>query len=630
MTPYVLLAVAIPLGLALLPPGRRLMTGGLPGLGFSCGWAAAILVLFLAGAAGVPLRLAAWALCAAAAAGYAHAVLTQKPGVAALIHPLVILTVGAAAVLLAAGPVEYRIYAWDSWTNWVGWARQMVTADAVYTPEMWIATRGDMPGWPLAMALPGFVTGTFVTEDAWAVAISLHIGLVAALFDVVRTLFRRLSQVGEAFCSLSAWAIVLAALAGELTWTLLPQLLLIEEPQYFLLAGGFLAVAAGLATGRRGEAAIAATLLMAAAFAFKTSFVAFAPAFLLTIAYLLFRTDAGWCFAPAHFAKLAAAGLALAAVGIVWGTVAPEGRCQSDTLGIVARLASDEPVHGIPFATFAANVLERMSGFAVSWKLPITLAALLGMLAFVRHQLFLVVLLAVTGTWVVFYAGVVSGMASCFSATEISEMASVQRYSRVPLRLMQTLGFVMLVAALAWGLGRIPGVTRSRLALLAVVAGVVLLGTFQLHRSAQVVRLVAERGNVEAAIKMRADAAARDVAVMIAETAAGSREILYFAPRPDVERIAANFHGLGRARGQPLRRVAAQHADIAPTGAVQPAITRIVARADVIVVVPRQTPRLSGYPAVAAALEGCTPGEAGYFLFASAPGQFACRARPAK
>jgi len=84
-------------------------------------------------------------------------------------------------VVLIAGSPIYQVYAWDEWTNWIGWSRQIVVTDVIFRDDMWVATRGDTPGWALLMAFPGLISGYFSTEDAWAVAIAIHIGLLALL-----------------------------------------------------------------------------------------------------------------------------------------------------------------------------------------------------------------------------------------------------------------------------------------------------------------------------------------------------------------------------------------------------------------------------------------------------------------
>jgi hypothetical protein len=627
---YALLAYAVPLGLALLPPAARLHAVGLPGLAYFCGWAVTILVLFIAGVLGFPLSCAAWALCVAAAASLIRALVARRFARGALFHPLAVLPVLAAVPILVSMPVVYEIYVWDAWTNWVGWARQIVVADAIYRPDMWIATRGDVPGWPLAMALPSFVSGTFDAPDAWAVAISLHVALLALLYDLARILFRDLAKAGEGAARLAAWVFVLLALGAELTWTLLPELLLIEEPQYFFLAGGFLAVGTGIATQRPGPALAASTLLMAAAFVFKTSFVAFAPAYLLSVAYLLFAVGAGWRIDGRRLFALAGIVSALVAVSLAWSWAAPSARCQADTLGIVARLASNEPVHGIPFGRFAADVLARMTEFGLAWKLPVTVAALAGMLAFARTRLFAIIALGVVGTWVAFYAGVVSGMATCFSESEIAQLASVQRYTRVPLRLTQTIGIVLLLAATAHVAGRRPALMNARPAFAALAAAVVLLGAFQLYRSHQVVRHVALRENIDPAFRLRADASKRDVAILKAMRPAGPENpsrILYFAPRPDVDRVAANYHGLGTRRGDPLRIVTADRAAPTTLWDLPESVISALADSDAVVLLRPPEAELRSIPALAAALDGCSRGEAGYLLLRAESGEFTCRSR---
>ena len=636
MEPVALAALLIPLGLSLLPPGNRLYQQGLPGLGFLGGWAAAMLALFVAGIAGVPLHLAAWLLALLAAAGLVAGLRKWRSAPdcirSAVTHPLTLLSVAVLAMICARSPVVYEIYAWDTWTNWAGWARQMVVTDSVYRPDMWIATRGDTPGWPLAMALPGLIGGRFSAETAWAAAIFLHIGLLALFFDIARLVFRRGAAAGLVNASLLAWVFVLAALGIELSWSLFPTLLLVEEPQYYFLAAGFLTVVAGAYLEDRSTAlVVAAALMMVAAYLVKMSLVAFVPAFLIAAAFWLWRGGAR----PDRTAVAGIGAIVAALVGIVliWKIAAPPGRCQADMASMVARLMSNEPVHGTPFAAFAADVGARALDFALAWKFPVTLAALAGIAVFARRRAFWAILAALSALWVLFYAGMVTGMASCFSATEIENLASVQRYTRVPLRLTQTVGvFLLLIAAASAAaplIRRVDGRPGTRrVVTVSACLAIAVLAAWQVRQGWSSIDLVRTRTNIDAAFQRSVHATKADVAALAPDGRAAPVQVLYLTVPPFVERVAANYHGLGSARGEPLRRVVASsyRIDAGPDSA--DGLRAEVRRMDAVVIAGAPGAAARAVPEIRAALSGCTPGADGYVLVRRAGGRaLVCRPR---
>lgn len=629
MTPYALATLLIPAGIAAgLPPFMRLATGGLPGLAFLGGWATALIVLWLAGMAGVPLHFVAWGLAGVSSAALAQACWRQRRHPSALLHPLAVVSIVVIVLLLTAGPVLYRVYAWDSWTNWVGWSQQMVVSDAIFRPDMWISTRGYTPGWPLAMALPDLIGGHFATEDAWAASMSLHIGLLALIFDVARLGVRRFLELGPIRTSLAAWAFLLSVMALELSWSAIPTLLLVEEPQYYFLSAGFLAIGVGLIEKRADPALLlAATLTMVAAYLFKSSFLPYAPSYLLMAGYLVFAENGRWAFDRRAAGRFAAIVLAIAAPILLWKLAGPHGRCQADVGAMVSRLMANEPVYGIPFDRFAGLVLNRMTQFALGWKLPVTLAAVAGFALFVRQRFFLPALLALIGLWLLYYTGIVSGMAACFTPTEIEKLASVQRYTRVPLRLFQTLGVVMLMVAALHAFGRLEtfGRLRSwlgtgRSALVGLSLAVSVLGAWQIDRGLHSIRAVEQRSDIRADFKQRVEAARNDVRLLAERPSAMGRSavrVLYFAPPPTTESVVANFYGLGDRRGGPLRHIDAESR--LPGSSPDPVETvRSLAKFDAIGIVGQPGPGLLAVPAVAAALRGCRAGDAGYLLLRAA------------
>ena len=642
MTLFALSSFLVPLGLACLPPFRRLWRDDSPGLAFLCGWAAIVGVLFLAGVAGAPLHVVAGILAVAAAAGLADGAWRRCRSIRALLHPLFALTILVVCLLIAAGPVVYQVYAWDAWTNWVGWSRQIVVADAYFRSDMWVAIAGYPPGWPLAMAFPGLLSGVFVVEDAWSVVISLHVGLLALFYDLARRIFLRFARMDGATASMSAWIVVLAGLALELSWSLVPVLLLIEEPQYFFLAAGFLALGLGFVRGTATPRLLAAaTLMMLTAYLFKTSFVTYAPGYVLMAGCLIFAADGRVSFHRAGVLQLSAIVLSIAALMGLWSQIAADGRCHADTAGMIARLASGEAVHGIPLDRFAAALAGRMTDFALSWKLPLTLAALAGFAAFGRLPFGIAAILALATLWLAFYVGVLGGMATCFSEHEISIFASVQRYTRVPLRLTQTTGLFMALAVAAIFVGvlrdrsRLPSIGRTTVILAALIAA---LASWQVHRGYRSILDVEVRANLAEDDRRRIRIARNDTETVFARFAGIAPEphvLFYFSSAPHTEPVAAQFAGLGTRRGDPMRRIEVLSASLTAAPAELDALRRTLAGVRAVAIAGAAGPALQTLPEIADGLSRCTAADRsrdsapdGYLLLRRPEdGRFDCRKR---
>jgi len=620
LTIFALSAYLIPLGLSLLPIFSWFAKAGYPGLSYLVAWAVITLALFLTGVANIPLHFAAWGLTALAAIGFLKYAFTGNLKRIDWVHPLAVLPVFILAVMLFLGPTTYGVYAWDEWVNWIGWSRQIVVTDVIYSPEMWVATRGDTPGWTLAMALPGLISGNFYTEDAWIVGISLHVGLLAFFYDIARRTLENRIEMSGAMASLAAWAFILILMSVELSWRLIPSLLLIEEPQYYFLAAGFLTIAVGVLDKQRSLMLAGGTLLMATAWLFKTSFIVYAPSFALSAGFLIFFRETGGRIDWANLLRMIAAIAFIVALMTLWSITGTSARCQASIGDMVTRLFADGPVSGgIPFNVFAGQVFQAMLGFGLAWKLPITLAAVVGFVLFLRQRIFWVFVFALTGMWFAFYLGVLSGMAACFTEYEISKLASVERYTRVPLRLMQTIGLFALLFGIAIYIQRSSNVfVKSRIMTFGVIGLVILLSGFQIDRATRAINHVEARTNVEPTFKRRVLAAIKDVEFVSSLKRDPRKEppgILYFIGAPFVERVAANFHGLGHRRGQPIHRIIADSYDPANGGKTYRGLTPSLDKAEVIVIVGSPVEAIAVFPKLEPVIKGCKPGNEGYLLW---------------
>lgn len=620
MTLYALCAFFVPLGLVTLPPFHWFARAGYPGLSYLLAWSAITLVLFLSGLAGIPLHFSAWGLIFVAALGLIGFITAGNFKTIIWYHPLVILPLAIGLTIFVVGPSTYQIYAWDEWTNWIGWSRQIVVTDVIFNNEMWVATRGDTPGWALLMAFPGLIGGNFYPEDAWTVAIALHIGLLALFYDVVLRSLQKLETFSKINLLLAAWVVVLVLLTLELSWRLVPSLLLIEEPQYYFLAAGFLAIATGVIEKQRDMLLLAATLFMATAWLFKTSFVVYAPSYFIGAWYLMFSLESGGQLNRRNAVLFISTIAFLVLLMGLWSLVGDSGRCQANTAEMIMRIFSDAPVlKGLSFSEFASRVFDRITDFVFAWKLPVTIAALIGVVIFARKRVFWIILLSLGGLWLAFYFGLVSGMAACFSDSEISSLASVQRYSRVPLRLTQTIGlFLLLFGVTRYFRNASVFLMSPTLMTVGLMIILIVLGGYQVIRSAGIIKDLETRSNVNPDYRRKIQSAKNDVDLLLGLYGKKTErpvKILYLSIPPHVERVSANFHGLGNRRDAPLRRVLADSYDLKLGGKTYYGLAPSFNNINAIAITGSKENAIKLFSDLRVVLKDCVAGNSGYLIY---------------
>lgn len=179
------------------------------GTAYLTGLALIILGLFFGNVvAGIPLHLAAWAVLGLAVLGGA-ARLWRGGRVGAyrtlILHPVVVLPAAVFVLALATHRFAYLPYLYDEFTNWIGWAQQMVVADHFATRNMVVPIISYTPGWPILMAYPGAVVGSFRISDGASIPFLIHVGLLGIVYDVVCWHWRRIDNGNERLGCLVGW-----------------------------------------------------------------------------------------------------------------------------------------------------------------------------------------------------------------------------------------------------------------------------------------------------------------------------------------------------------------------------------------------------------------------------------------
>lgn len=419
-----------------------------------------------------------------------------------LTHPVLVLP--ALLVLLVGirgGDVDYLPLAWDEYSNWLTWARQYLEVGNVGDPRIITGVMGYTPGWPLVLALPGLWHGAFSEGGALMAFTVMHVAVLGLVYDVMLGRLRRAGyEMG--FARLAAWGLVLGLLVAEASWKLVPINLLIEEPQTYCLVACVL-----LAFGWRDETqpawrvALPLGLACALGYVIKGAMLSFTPSMLLLFAGFLWlrhsSAPAGWkrlvggdsLFA---WAALLAPLLAALLVWRLWGPHLADCMSQPSVAfaGAWARLGETERALDL-WRRYWAELFQYLRDY----KLILSLGALLCLLMAAATDRFArIITLAFSLYGGLYFLSLYTYHLDCLGEYYFVNLNSIERFTRVPLRLLHVIGPVVLLHVYA---GRLRALANGRHVLLAVGIGVVLLGTYQLTRMNASLQSVAGRADAD-------------------------------------------------------------------------------------------------------------------------------------
>ncbi|MBX9633921.1 MAG: hypothetical protein K2X44_02975, partial [Magnetospirillum sp.] len=342
--------------------------------------------------------------------------------------------------------------------------------------------------------------------------------------------------------------LILAALAVEASWKLAPTNLLIEKPQIYALAACvFLCVLAGERKIGLTRTGLHLGLAFSAGYLVKVSMLAFAPALALLWAFItLQRYRRG-----EKILALAAAAMALAAPVLltlgIWKVIGPSHGCMSDPLAVFASLLggnSDGSARDL-LVRFVGAELDYLHAF----KLPLTMAAGAGLALTLLSPRLAAIPLALALYVALYFGALYAYHLGCFGAYYFQELNSIDRFTRVPLRVLHLTGLILPALAFAPRLSACT-VRRGTVAILAVI--VLALGARQVQQLnhsfatmanredstpeqvAMVRTIRSEAALVSAAVQHRPELARRPL--MIAQGSSG------------YEVVIANYFALGQFR----------------------------------------------------------------------------------
>jgi len=471
-----------------LVPGMRALG---PGTCFLLGSAGALIAYpLLHLVVGLPLMDAAWAIAVAAGAG----LIVSVPELGRMTwedapHPIIILPGFALAVVLWQGTVDYLPYTDDEFTNWLDIPRRIFLEDGYRAIRHDVPLSGYTPGWRLWLTLPWFLADRFAPGDAATAPLLLHVGVLGVIFDACRRAVPSM-PVGPRLAA--AWTVVLLLAAAQAMGPLWVYTILIEQPQIYIAVGALLMLLnADAARADERFPWLAATGLLCAAAYFLKS------AGLLVSGGCILAVLIGFAWRKGEAVRRRVTyGLVVAlpplALYLFWQSGVESNNCISSPLGTL--IMQPLPDYSRDrwadlFWRFSASVSLYIS----SYKWPLTLIAVAGWGMLLRGRLWSPAIAMGSFASVYFLALYVFHL-GCFSATYFEALNSIERFTRVPLQMFQSVGLAALaMEALRLAEKRAATVVRARAVLGLGVILVLALGAWQLRSLSRTAHDITDR-----------------------------------------------------------------------------------------------------------------------------------------
>lgn len=426
-------------------PGGRMFLGAA---------AIPVLLYLLNFGSGIGISTASLVVAVASLPGLVRAVLNARNGgmtARIFFHPTVVLIAVAGALMAVRGIDGYSPYSGDEFASWLHWTKEAFVTDTMLADGMAWQNYAYTQGWPLAMLYPQLLSDQFDLVRSMPVGLVWHAALLGLVYDAFLSHLKRNGLIeSTARREAVAWLVILLLLSAEATWTLLPQLLLVEKPQVFMIAAMFGFLFLGLAGGEdRNWCALGAGCALAAGYLVKVIVLGAAPAALLVALTPAYRGTAHWRPRTGDewrslFRTIACVLVPLAAIYVSWPLlrpVAPPGGCLADPFAVRIGGSIDPLGHA---ANVAMALAKGIGNYLAVYKLPITVLAVAGLLGGLTHRRFVPVIAGILLYDAVYVGGLHSLYAFCYGEYQLSQLASLQRYIRIPLRLTHLFGLVML------------------------------------------------------------------------------------------------------------------------------------------------------------------------------------------
>jgi len=396
------------------------------------------------------LEVSAWSVMAASTFGIAWSLAEylRQPerSIKQWAHPIpLLILVGTVCILINDG-IDYLPYSDDEFSNWIGVSRQIYLAGDYGSigSQLWL--HGYTPGWRLMLLYPWVLGGSISEGNSAAAPFIIMVGLAGILFDVARWRMRSLPGVSEMRSAVLAWALTLIALTAQVAGPTWMWNLLIEQPQIYPLAVS--AVALSLVSFARNNSHILvfyAGLSLAGSYMLKAAALAFAPSTGLAIIILSYASSNSWSEFSRRvgvFATLVFLPIIVCMISWMWYTRSfPPGH-----LSVFQTFTADYIAHAqtLDWRDLAHRFSNAVWAYTTTYKLPLTILALLALLtAAIRGRI------APLVQWVSFFGLYTLSLywyhLGGFGTYYFNTLNSIERFMRIPIHILHTLGFVVAI-----------------------------------------------------------------------------------------------------------------------------------------------------------------------------------------
>lgn len=519
-------------------------TGLSMGAALAAGAAILVLALFiLTTLADFAVTASAWAVAAVAVAGWIYAGLRLlRTGLGAPItaaHPAIVLTLIISAVFAVVAPDgPYLPHAWDEMSGWATWMKQILAANVWYSDAMMDGFPHYPKGWPLLAVYPQVFMEGFDGARAIAVATALQIAVLAALYDAFRSL-PALRSAPAGTSSTAAWAIVLALVAIEAMWKVVPNSLEVERPILYMTVALF-AVGIIASIKDKPTAWVALGVILAATLSMKTSMVsAFVPTLVFT------TTSPG----TVRQRALRSAAIVMPGVALVIGW------------NLIGKPPVPSPT-GLVMAPLGETLMGFGSvfwGYLTAYKAPVTAVATVG---FAWAILFDRGMWRLPVAWLAFACIYIAGLIALYlfvmHASPTEAFPSLQRYVRLPVRLYHVFGCALfLYEAFRLLRNKLPNLADARIAHgVAALAFVAVAGLIYMRAGSDVadldIKAHEDQTNVHRNMQVRDEATA--LSTLIAASGYETPMVAVIAQGDDgAWHNAAGFYSVNTSRQGPVQ-----------------------------------------------------------------------------
>lgn len=417
-----------------------------------------LLHLFL----GLSLGASAWTLFGLAAIGIAltlHRMLGEPPSVSDILHPVPILLALGIIVIAVHGAPEYLPYTSDEFSSWLGAARLAFMAGDFSAVNKFIHTSGYTPGWRFALLYPWVFTGHINEGASAGIPFVAHIGLLGLVFDVAAQAISASGRFSRRHTELLAWAFICVFMAGEASGLLWPRTLLIEPPQLYAFSATIIVMVLVASHNQvqgplAARLAVYAGLFLATAYVIKIAAITLIPTTLVVAAVVYMGGRTSQPAALKRSALMLATMIVplLLAVGM-WKLAVPD---TGNTLSSPTALFSGKSLQRIAerdWLELAGRFGAAVWSYVASYKAPLTLIAIFALAysaAKGRYQALLVWGVFVLSYTASLYWWHLAGAGDYYH----QQLNSIERFMRIPIRMLHLLGLIAIVLEASAYLGR--------------------------------------------------------------------------------------------------------------------------------------------------------------------------------